>query len=188
VGGGAFVVTQNVGGLRSQGIEVQASWAPTHNFTLSTEFAYLDAYYKNYKNAGCNAVQQIAQPVGCVQDLSGIAPPFAPDFSGTVRASYNHPITSSINFSGDLAFSFSGGYTLAPDNDPIARQGDWRKVDLRLGLSGADDDWSVALIGKNIFNEKVFATANDLVQSPGSYYATIERGRSFAIQARYNWK
>lgn len=187
-GGGAFVVTENVGGLRSQGVEVQASWAPTRNFNLSTEVAYLDAYYKDYTHAGCNAVQQISTPTGCFQDMSGIAPPFAPEFSGTFRARYDYPLSSSINFSGDVAYSFSSSYSLAPDNDPITRQRPWTKVDLRAGLSGADENWSVALIGKNIFNEKVFATANDLVGSLGSYYATIERGRSFAIQARYNWK
>ena len=159
----------------------------TNNFKLSTEFAYLDAEYQNYTNAGCNAFQQLVTPTGCFQDLSGIAPPYAPDYSGTVSANYTHPVSSSIDFSGDIAFSYSGGYSLAPDNDPVGRQDAWKKVDFRLALSGAEEDWSLAFIGKNIFNEKVFATANDLVSSLGSYFATIERGRQFSLQVRYNW-
>ncbi len=186
-GGSAFVVTQNVGGLTSQGAEVQISWAATDNLTLSTDFAAMDVFYKDYPNAGCNAFQQLATPMGCFQDLSGVAPPYAPSYAGTVRAQYEQPITSQLNFSGDVVFSFSDGYSLAPDNDPVARQDDWQKVDVRLGLSGADDTWSLAFVGKNLTNERVFATGNDVVGTPGSYFATIERGRSLALQARLNW-
>ena len=86
-----------------------------------------------------------------------------------------------------MALSFSDGYSLAPDNDPVGRQGSWQKVDLRLGLSDVDNRWSLAFVGKNLANEKVFATANDVVGTAGSYFATIERGRFLALQARYNW-
>ena len=184
--GGAFVVTQNVGGLTSQGVEVQLDWAATDYLTFSTDFAAMDVYYKDYPNAGCNAFQELATPVGCVQDLSGVAPPFAPTYSGTIGGHYEQPINSSLNFSGDLLFSFSDGYSLAPDNDPVGRQGDWQKVDLRVALSDSDDAWSLAFVGKNLTNEKVFATANDVVGTPGSYFATIERGRTLAVQARFN--
>ncbi len=187
-GGGAFVVTQNVGGLTSQGAEIEVAWEATENLTFSADAAFLDAFYKDYPNGGCNVFQEAVTPVNCVQDLSGVAPPFAPNYAGVVRASYEQPIiNSSLVFSGDVALSFSDGYSLAPDNDPVGRQGSWQKVDLRLGLSDADANWSLAFIGKNLANERVFATANDVVGTAGSYFATIERGRFLALQARYNF-
>lgn len=186
-GGGAFVVTQNVGGLTSQGAEVEVAWQATENLTFSADAVYLDAYYKDYSNGGCNVFQEAITPVNCVQDLSGVAPPYAPKYAGSVRANYEQPINSALVFTGDVALSFSDGYSLAPDNDPVGRQGAWQKVDLRLGLSDTDDVWSLAFVGKNLANEKVFATANDVVGTAGSYFATIERGRTLILQARYNW-
>ncbi len=184
----AFITIANVGGLRTQGIEADLLWRPSDRFEFGSNFALLDASYKNFPNAGCNALQareaQLAGLTGCSQDLSGKAPPFAPNYSGNVRAGYNQPVGDALKITLDAMLSFSAKYDVIGDKDPNTRQGAWQKVDLRLGIGDLDDKWGLALVGKNVFNEKLYGSANDIVASAGSYTAQIMRGRSVSVQGR----
>ena len=56
------------------------------------------------------------------------------------------------------------------------------------GLADVADTWSVALIGKNLTDEKTYIWKNDLpVTNSNSYYGVPERPRSIAVQARYRF-
>lgn len=185
----AFISVTNVGGLRTQGVEMELNWQPSRRFDIGANLAYLDSYYKDYANAGCTAAQSVvAQQNGvpvCVQDLSGESPPFAPRWAGNVHTSYNHPISDSLEFKGDASVSFSSSYNVNADKDPFTQQKGWQLFDVRLGVGDIDGKWELAFVGKNLTNEKIVGSATDVVASPGSFAKTIERGRTLAIQARY---
>ena len=58
----------------------------------------------------------------------------------------------------------------------------------RIALSGDNDTWSVAIIGKNLSDETTHAWRNDVpVTASNSYFAVTQRPRSVAIQARYRF-
>ncbi|MGL3821781.1 TonB-dependent receptor [Sphingopyxis sp. R3-92] len=185
----AFISVTNVGGLRTQGAEVELNWRPGSNFDFGVNLAYLDAAYKDYANAGCTVAQSAAALANgvavCAQDLSGEAPPFAPKWAGHARAGYTHPIGGNLQFKGDAAVSFSSSYNVNADKDPNTVQGAWQRFDLRLGIGDMDGKWELAFVGKNLANEKVMGSATDVVASPGSFARSIDRGRTFAIQARF---
>ena len=187
----AFITVANVGGLRTQGVEADLLWRPDDHFEFGSNFAYLDAKYKNYANAGCNALQayeaQQAGQTGCTQNLTGEAPPFAPSYSGNVRAGFKHPVGNSLKFTADVMLSVSGAYDVIGDKDPNTRQGAWQKFDLRVGIGDIDDGWNLAFVGKNLTDERVIGSATDIVASAGSYTAQITRGRTLALQARYKF-
>ena len=188
----AFVTIANVGALRSQGVEAELQWRPNDRFELSANVAYLDAQYRDYANAGCTALQafvaQQAGQVGCFQDLSGRSPPFAPNYSGSVNASYDLPIGDSMQLSFEGAVNFSGAYDVIADLDPVTRQGAWQKFDARVAFGDRDDRWTVALVGKNLTNERIITSAQDVVASAGSYTRVIGRGRQVALQLRYRFE
>lgn len=187
----AYITVANVGGLRSQGIEAELTWRPSNRFELGTNLALLDAKYQNYPNGGCDALQayqaQQAGLTGCSQDLSGRSPPFAPDYSGNVHASYNIPIGNSLQFSIDGTLNFSGSYYVIADLDPHARQPAWQKVDVRVAIGNIGRGWSLAFVGRNLTNVKVMGSQNDIVASAGSYATQIQRGRTLAAQARFSF-
>jgi len=187
----AFITLTNVGGLKSQGFEAELDWQPSDRLKFGVDFALLDAAYKNYPNAGCNALQafqaQQAGLVGCSQDLSGQSPPFAPDYSGNISAGYTHPVGDTLEISIDTVLSFSGAYDVIVDKDPATRQRAWQKLDARFGLGGIDDRWNIAFVGKNLTNERVIGSATDVVASAGSYTQQITRGRTLALQARFSF-
>ncbi|OCC25631.1 TonB-dependent receptor [Croceicoccus estronivorus] len=187
----AFITVTNVGALRTQGLEADMLWRPNDRFQLGGNIAILDAKYKDYPNGGCTVLQAYeateAGETGCAQDLTGKSPPFAPNYSGNVKVGYNLPISNALKLSTDVMYSFSGAYDVIGDKDPRTRQGAWQKIDARLSLTDIDDTWSLSLIGKNLTNEKVLGSANDVVASAGSYSAQIMRGRTVAVQARFNF-
>ena len=66
------------------------------------------------------------------------------------------------------------------------------KFNARLGLSAIDEQWDIALVGKNLTDEAVITYANDTPTSFSVYgsighYAFMERPRSVALQWRYRW-
>jgi iron complex outermembrane recepter protein len=187
----AFITIANVGGLRTQGIEAGAVWQITDNLQLGADVAYLDAAYQDYTNAGCTALQaleaQNAGQVGCSQDLTGEAPPFAPDYSGNIRIGYEAPIGNALKFSIDGAVKFSGGHHVIADRDPNTRQSAWEKFDLRVGVGDIDDRWSVAVVGRNLADTLTIGSSNDVTASAGSYVQQVQRGRTIALQARFRF-
>ena len=190
VGVAIFFSISNVGGLDSQGIEADMTWAINDNWKLSVAAALLDAEYTDFPGAGCTAVQQVATPAGqtCLQDLSGEPPPNAPDYSGSIGLDFDYPVASNMEFFASGTLSFRDSYLLMTDNDPVLRQDSWEKLDIRAGIRSADDRWEVAFLGKNLTDKRTLAFGNDIPTTPGSYWAQIDRPRTFAIQARYNWQ
>ncbi|WP_016745871.1 TonB-dependent receptor [Rhizorhabdus wittichii] len=184
----AFITVTNVGGLRTQGVEAELVWRPNDRFEFGSDFALLDASYRNYANAGCTALQALqakaAGKIGCSQDLSGRSPPFAPKYTGNVRAAFNQPLNDALKFSANAMLSFAGSYDVSPDKDPVTRQKSWRKIDLRLGIGDIDDKWTLAFVGTNLANVKVSGSATGVVASAGSFTRTILRGRTLAAQAQ----
>ena len=187
----AFITIANVGGLRTQGIEAGVVWQISDDLQFGADVAYLDAAYQDYANAGCTALQaleaQNAGQVGCSQNLTGEAPPFAPEYSGNIRLAYETPIGNSLKFSVDGAMNFSGGYHVIADRDPNTFQPAWEKFDLRAGFGDIDDRWNLAVVGRNLGNTLVVGSANDVVASSGSYTEQVQRGRTIALQARFRF-
>lgn len=187
----AFITVTNVGGLKSQGIEADLEWRPNRNWHLAANLALLDTAYRNYANAGCTALQALqatqAGQVGCAQNLTGRSSPFSPVYSGNLSAGYTQPVGRSFKVGLDTMLSFSGAYDVIADKDPNNRQAAWQTVDARLSFGDIDNAWQIALVGKNLTDEKILGSATDAVASAGSYTRTILRGRQIAVQARYQF-
>lgn len=183
----AFISITNVGGLISQGVEAEVVWQANDYWRFSSSLSGLDAYYEDYDEAGCTVAQAAASTGVCVQSVTDEMPPYASDFSGNIGVNFTYPVNSSLVFEADLGMRFMGEYDLSVDRDANIRQDAWQKYDLRLGLSNTDSTWEIAVIGKNLSDEVVMSDGDDVVASPGSYFVVVERGRTIALQARYNW-
>ena len=58
----------------------------------------------------------------------------------------------------------------------------------RIALANVDRTWTVALIGKNLTDEKSNIWNNDVpTTNSNSYYGLPSRPRSIAVQARYRF-
>lgn len=170
------LIADNAGELTTQGIEVDFNWVPETLDGLSVRgaFAYNKVEFDNFIGQ-CFAGQTIAQ--GCdqvlvggafqSQDYSGRTPPKAPETAGRLGATYAFPVGGfDASLSGDV--SYMGKYNFTDTLRPDAVQDAYTKLDLAARLSAPDDRWTLSLIGRNLTEEFVVTSANDIPFTGGT--------------------
>jgi len=204
--GDVFKVT-NAGKAVSQGVETDFRMALSENLRTALSVAYLDASYDDFEGATCT-VPQVMDPIGhpgCLKsDGSNIAPPppiqnggqdlsgetmiFAPDWSANWNAEYSYPLSDSLELRTGVDVNYSASYYSALDLDPNTKHDGYTVWNARIALAQVDDEWSVAVIGKNLTDEKYNVWNNDVtLQNSNAYFGIPQRPRSFALQARYRF-
>jgi outer membrane receptor protein involved in Fe transport len=190
-------VTGNAAASRSQGVELEGRWAVGRTFRLSSNLTYLDSYYISYANAGASLLQvycatldaatfaAIPQcrafpfPVPPTQDLAGKPTDFAPKWSGSITATYTVVFPRDYKIVAELSPFFSSSY-----NPDVVLPGppSYVRLDGRLGLEGAEGNWAVDVIGKNMTDHVI---RNFGYSSP--FTNSKQRPRNFALQFSYRW-
>ncbi|AQA19271.1 hypothetical protein BST95_14485 [Halioglobus japonicus] len=195
----------NAGESISQGVELDGRILLAEGLTVGGAMAYLDAHYEDFTGATCT-IPQTMDPVnnpGCLlEDGSNIVEPgqkggqnlkdetlvFAPEWSASLFAQYIVPLGNSMELVNSLDINYSDEYFSALDLDPNTKHDAATFINARIALTGNDDTWSLALVGKNLTDEKTYIWRDDLpVTNSNSYYAVPERPRSIALQARYRF-
>ena len=184
--------TGNAAEATTRGMELSGVYAVTDSFRLRGSFALLDGKFDSYQDGPCAQGQTPDDPVrgSCV--LTGVDLPFAPQFSGSLSAAYETPLTDRLTFIGDLTVNFRDDYRTDAPNDPYFVQDGYEKIDLRLALM-LDDSLEVALIGRNLTDEYTFGfggsgslAANPVFGlAPDSRMLPLDPPRTVALQV--NW-
>ena len=194
-GATAFFV-QNAAEVETKGVEVDMTWAATENLTLGLAGSYLDATYSDFPNAPCWAGSATNNRGDCVgrgtptafRDATGDANQFSPEFSFNARADYVQPLGENLEGRAQVNLAYSDGYAISGDLDALyGYQPSYTRVDARLALGNVDDNWELAVIGKNLTDENVSGNSNDQPLVNGNGFSLTSRPRSFAVQASYNF-
>jgi iron complex outermembrane receptor protein len=194
----------NAGEAISQGIELDGRWLLSEGFTLGGAFAYLDATYDTFEGATCT-VPQVSDPEsnpGCLgedgsnvapggrggQDLSGETLLFAPEYSANINAEWIVPLGDTLEIRTNADVNYTDEFYSALDLDPNTKHDALTRLNMRIALASVDDAWSLALVGKNLTDEKSRVWNNDVpLTNSDSYFGVPERPRSIAVQARYRF-
>jgi outer membrane receptor protein involved in Fe transport len=171
------LIADNAGKLRTRGVEGDVNWrVPTvPGLSLRAAAAYNDVQYQDYVGqcysgqtiaAGCNL--QMVAGAYTAQNYDGRTPPKAPKFAGRVGASYERELSANatLRMSGDV--SRTSKYNFTDTLRPDGWQPGYTKVDAAISVSGPGDRWTLALIGKNLTNELVVTSANDIPFAGGT--------------------
>lgn len=195
--GNAGFIVGNAAESEVYGLEIDGSIALTEELTLNAAIAYLDASYTSFTDAACNEPQVVEWIASggtrnsCLQDLSGAPLQFSPEYAGSLAIEYFTAITDTLNVRISTDVNFSDEYNVANDLDPVLDQDAFAKFNARVELSSADGMWSVAVLGKNLGDEKTTTWGNDVpLASQGfgeTYFQHIDAPRSFVLQGRYNF-
>ncbi len=195
----------NAGESVSQGLEIDGRWQVTQGLSFGGALAYLDAYYEDFTGATCT-IPQTTDPVnnpGCLRaDGTNIAPgesgggqdledetlTYAPEGSATLNARLIVPMGDDLLLVNNLDINYEDEFYSALDLDPNTKHDAATIVNASIALTGADRDWSVALIGKNLTDERTSIWNQDVpISNSNSYFALPNRPRSIAVQAMYNF-
>ncbi len=133
-------LVKNLGEAENQGIEIDAHWTPGDNWDLRGAVSFQDSEITKEIEAGDGSI--------------GNKLPMAPDFSGSLIATYTQPVsTGSIFYTAQYVYQDDayGG----TGNNELAKVSAWEQVDLRAGYN-SNKDWSMTLWATNVFNEEYF--------------------------------
>ncbi len=170
-------VVANAGELRTRGVEADFEWLPdaVTGLSLRGALALNKAEYDDYVGQ-CYAGQTIAQgcnlvlsgPAFTSQDYSGRTPPKAPEIAARLGATYETPVGDSMSLQLMADLSYTGEYNFTDTLRPDANQDAYTKFDASIRLKGPEDRWTLSLIGRNLTEEYVVTSANDIPFTGGS--------------------
>ncbi len=176
----------NVKDTRVQGIEVDGRLLITDSLTWTYALAYLDHEYKDFENANCYNGED---PNGDVVDgvalcsRTGQSGQYTPEFTAYTSLDWIVPISSNwdLRLKGDL--SYTDEQNVHVNLDPKYVIDAFTIIDLRVSV--ANENWDLALLGKNVTNEDFLTYVNNVPLS-GSTFGT-NTFYSFNIRERSWW-
>ncbi|MDT9600122.1 TonB-dependent receptor [Sphingosinicella rhizophila] len=159
----------NGGRARSQGVEFNASFAPSRNVRLGMNTAYTDA--------------KLIDPIPSIGAAAGDQLSYTPRWSGAVTADTDFPISGEwtgqagggLRYVGKRRVGFPGGGSLV-ELDAYAA------LDLYAGVS--NDIWGVRLFVRNATDNRVYLTPATF---PGQIEAAVLQPRTIglALEAKF---
>jgi len=183
----AEFITSNAAGARTRGIEVEGGFSPAEGLTLSAAVAYLDAFYTSFRNGPCAADNPAFNTPGCAEDRSGDRLENAPEWTGNIAVDFDRPVSDRLRAFANATLNFQSAVNYREFGNPLEVQPAFSKTDIRAGVGSIGRGWELALLVRNLFDERtsalIFPTfpvglgPNDRVHVPDPL-------RSFTIQAR----
>jgi outer membrane receptor protein involved in Fe transport len=194
-------ITTNAGTVKTQGIEIQADWAPNEvpGLLVRASGSYNKSRYKTFSGAPCWAGQTPAE--GCTigtdgrtsQDLTGEETALAPKWIATFDANYERPVGNSLIAGASVNLRYTSSYSTNPWDHPNYVQDDYALVDATLRIGAENERWEVALVGKNLTDKYYAAFHGDAPSSGGGtgtvagfradQVAAVALPRTYALQA-----
>jgi iron complex outermembrane receptor protein len=173
---GGVVVTRliNAGDVTTEGVEVDFEAQLTAAFSLTGAVAYTKA-----------EVDEFRCPPGTAACIpSGTQLPFAPEWKANVGAKYSVAVGADmlLDFAVDYSYQDDTQYDLSVSQ--LSIQPSWDIIDASVALTGPDDRWRIALLGKNLGDQSY---STNLL--PGGTQRGVPRDDEtyFGVTARWNF-
>ena len=199
---------ENAAEATSQGIEFDGEWLVTDNFTLTFSGSILNAEFDAFPGAQCSQFEQTLGGTDCyrgppnpadadgsggITDRAGFPLLFAPDYTFNIGGIYAFDITNTLEMTLSGNLNYSDDYYVSDRYDPRSTddfgfggiQSAVERVDLRAEVAGKDSDWSLAIYGNNVTDERPLTLFGpSQFNGGGSGFAGGSRGESYGVQFR----
>lgn len=139
-GGGFVTIVENAGESEAQGIELEATWDATDNFTIRTSIGYIDS-----------EITEVDAGVIGIGD--GDSPALTPEWTFMVAPSYYLELASgaAVRFNADYSYRDEmQGQSIYNPNEIIDSR---ELIGFNVTYESVEGDWSLSLYGENITNE-----------------------------------
>lgn len=160
--GGIGFNVDNASAAKVSGVEAEGRVAIGDHIQLSGAVGYLDFKYTNWLRGQC-PFGVTSNVTGGFCDYSGQRATFAPKWTSNLAADFTYPVSDDLQIALNLNADFSSRYqTSANVLDSSTYQKGYTKIGARLALGTIDDGWEIALVGRNLTNERIILTAGAL--------------------------
>jgi iron complex outermembrane receptor protein len=190
------VVTQNAGALENYGLEIDTQYEPLQGLNLGVTAAWQHARYKPFRNASVvcfdptgtlNPTAPGATIYGCSEDLTGRAPPNAPDWTASVNAGYDFSLGSWTANLSTLAQYRSAIDFYPGAGGPLRFDRDDSRILVNASgyVSPPGDNLRLGFYVNNLFNKK-YPTFR---QTSQPYSLSYEPGRpaTYGVRIQYSF-
>ncbi|MHB8284292.1 MAG: TonB-dependent receptor, partial [Caulobacteraceae bacterium] len=170
VNGAVTTTLTNAGDVRSEGVELEATWRPVRDLTVTGGYTYDDAIIVAYH---CDASSLTAANYATCVGHDGKQLPFAPKNKFDTTIDWRLPLDGIAPFDTDatLTDSYTSLTNFDIDQTPLARQPGYILVDASLTFTTKDGHYHLSFIAKNLTNQyyTTFITPSGDGVSAGSY-------------------
>jgi iron complex outermembrane recepter protein len=154
----------NVGKLRTKGVEVEFSAKPTQALRIDASAAYTDAKIRAFPTANCYAGQSVALgcidpdgagPLGSVQNLAGKRLANSPKFKFNIGATYDVPLNDALNGFVTLDYQHQSGVSFDLFQNPLFVERGYGILNGSVGIKQGDEGhYRVSLFVNNLFDKQ----------------------------------
>lgn len=178
-------VVGNAAEATSQGVEIDGVFRLTEALTMTASMAYLDATYDEFENASCTLAQIQASGSNantCTQDLKGETLAFAPEWTANIGLNHVASLSDSLELTSMLNLNYTDEQYLAQDLDEQSLEESHVTVNGRIALADLENNWELALVGKNLTDEEIRTYSNDTPLMDGAFFTYMAPPRTVAVQ------
>ncbi len=166
--GGTIIALTNAAEVSSKGIEASLNIQATKGLTLSTAYSYTKATYSKFPDGG-----------GLGIDLDGQHIADSPDHSLYVAADYKLDVADLGYANFHVDFAHTNGYDKFISVSLSEPLGSVETLNARVELLTAEQDWSLAVWGRNLLNDRSLTDVG--YNFLGSRYGSFQNPREFGI-------
>jgi iron complex outermembrane receptor protein len=162
----------NVGKLRTQGVEVEFNAQATANLRIDASAAFTDAKIKEFPTANCYTGQTVA--TGChdvdgagpltnlVQDLAGKRLANAPTSKFSLAMNYTHSLSNKLDGNASLDYQYQSDVGFDLFQNPRAVQSSYGVLNGNVGIrTPGDTGYRVSAFVNNITDKRYVTTVGD---------------------------
>ena len=187
--GVAGFVVGNAAESEALGFEFDGRWRATENLTLSASVAYMDYETIKHDNAPCAPIVTLLTGESLC-DRAGRTATYVPDWSANLVVDYALPITGELDFRSTLDVNYESEYFTDSGQDVNMMQDAYTMYNLRIALES--DNWTFAVLGKNLSDEEVIEFSSVVPLSGSSlsapaYSGFLQPPRTIAAQFEYRF-
>lgn len=173
-----------------QGVELDGRWLLYDGLTLGYGASYLDFEYEDFTGGNCYSGQSGGIDINGdgnpdICDYTGKRDVFTPEYTLNASLDYVTPINSWLDFAGFLDFQHVDSHQVHVNLDPTGEIDAYTIVNLRLGVEA--ENWAVAVLGKNLLDEKVVTVSSNAPLSDSNFdtnthYSFVRRPLTVALE------
>ena len=149
----------NIPGVRSRGVEVDLTAAPTERVSFYASAAYADTTYSDYPNAP-QAPERLN--LGAIQDLTGYQLPGVPKFTYTLGGDVSAPLGNlggrDLALYGHADYSHRSTFNTSSSDSRYADVPAYGIANARIGIRTDDGLFDLSIWARNLFDKDYFQT------------------------------
>jgi len=170
--GTEFVVV-SIPEVTSQGVDLDFDFTPVENLVFNTGVTYAKTEYGDF-----------TPPFASLFRLPNAQMSFAPEWSGSLAATYEHNLGSSLLWRVNTAAKYTSEYNTGSDLNPAKLQDALTLVNARIALGARDERWMLEAWALNLTDEDYYQVVFDATLQTGTYDANLGAPLSYGLTLR----